>query len=76
MNGSLGPDTDVLKDIFTALLELRKREDRGKGKQNFTYGPALLEFANVALLISPQLYRIIKQTLGVLPNERSIKYVI
>ncbi|KAI0825548.1 hypothetical protein BC629DRAFT_1586451 [Irpex lacteus] len=75
MNGKLESGTDVLKDIFTALLELRKREERGVGKQNFTYGPALLEFANIALLVSPQLYRMIKQTLGVVPHERSIKRV-
>lgn len=76
MNGKLGNDQDVLKDIFEALLELKKRNDRGVGKQNFTYGPSLLEFANIAMIISPQLYRVLAKTLGgTMPNERSIKYV-
>ena len=73
MNGELGGGTDVMKDIFQALLELKDRSERGVGKQNFTYGAALLEFANIALIISPQLYRVLVKTLGVLPNERSLK---
>lgn len=73
MNGKLGKGTDVLKDIFQALLELKKRNDRNVGKQNFTYGASLLEFANIALIISPQLYRVLTNVLGPLPNERSLK---
>lgn len=75
MNNKLGKNTEIIKDIFTVLRELKKRDDKGVGKQNMKYPPALREFAHVALLTSPQLYRILERTLGRLPAERSIKYV-
>ena len=73
MSGELGEGHAVLRDMFKASLEIHGREERGVGRQNFHYGPALVEFANVALLTSPQVYRVAFKTLGVLPTERALK---
>ena len=56
MNDKLGMNTEIIKDIFTVLRELKKREDKGVGKQNMKYPSTLREFAHIALLTSPQLY--------------------
>ena len=73
MNGKLGGNMNIMKDIFTVLKGVTDREARGVGKQNFQYPPALREFAHIALLTSPQLYRVLVKTLGLLPAERSLK---
>ena len=64
----------ALLDIVKAMVELEDRNERGVGKQNFNYGPALIEFAHTCAIISPELYRTL-QTHMQLPALRSLKYV-
>ena len=64
----------ALLDIVKAMVELEDRKERGVGKQNFNYGPALIEFAHTCAIISPELYRTL-QTHMQLPALRSLKYV-
>ncbi len=54
------------------MVEQEDRKHRGVGLQNFSYGPALREFANMRVILSPEVY----SKLGVhflLSNIRSLK---
>lgn len=53
----------MFTQMVEAFVELRDREARGVGKQNFPYGTALDQFARVACTISPQLYRTLVKVL-------------
>ena len=59
--------------MMSALAELMDREERGVGRQNFQYGPSLVEFANMCAIISPELYRLLAQHFP-LPTIRHLKY--
>lgn len=65
-------DDQVLLDLVTALVHNTDREKRGKGLQNFSYGPALWDFAHTCLITSGRLYRKLARTFQ-LPNERTLK---
>ncbi len=62
----------MLLDLVSALVEKQKREEQGVGMQNFTYGPALREFANMCAIMSPEVYRKLATHFR-LPDIRSIK---
>lgn len=72
MDGDFGDGFGVFKDLFAAMVELQSRRERGMGLQNFQYGATLLEFANIAAIVSPELYRLIGKSLQ-LPTLRDIK---
>ncbi|KAJ3007533.1 hypothetical protein NUW54_g3516 [Trametes sanguinea] len=63
----------VIGDMMKALAELLDREDRGVGRQNFHYGPSLVEFANMCAITSPELYRILSQYFP-LPTIRHLNF--
>ncbi|TFY61742.1 hypothetical protein EVJ58_g4317 [Rhodofomes roseus] len=65
-------DHRVFLDMVLGMVEKESRDTRKVGMQNFNHGPALREFANVALVHSPELYRFFSHHL-VLPNPRTIK---
>ncbi len=65
----------ILGDLIRAFSDVVGREERGVGRQNFQYGPALTEFANMAALVSPALYRLLTQHFP-LPTPRHLKYVL
>ncbi|CDO76140.1 hypothetical protein BN946_scf185027.g3 [Trametes cinnabarina] len=44
-------------ELVKAMVMHEEREERGAGMQNFSYGPALLEFSHTCSIISPKLYR-------------------
>ncbi|KAI0828200.1 hypothetical protein BC628DRAFT_1417789 [Trametes gibbosa] len=48
-----------LVDLIKALIEVSDCEVQGVGKQNFTYGPALVEFATTCAIVSPEVYRVL-----------------
>lgn len=62
----------IVSDLLRALAEQVDREERGVGRQNFKYGPTLNEFAHMAAIISPELYRILSKHLP-LPALRHLK---
>ena len=64
----------IVGDLLKALASRLDREERGVGLQNFQYGASLTEFANLAAIISPELYRLLAQHLP-LPTLRHLKYV-
>lgn len=72
MKGEFGDGYGVFKDLFGAMVDLADRQSRGVGLQNFHYGPSLLEFANLAAIISPELYRMTAKYLQ-LPDFRTLK---
>ncbi|OSC96522.1 hypothetical protein PYCCODRAFT_1379012 [Trametes coccinea BRFM310] len=59
-------------DLVKAMVTLQEREERGVGKQNFNYGPALLEFSQTCSIISPELYRTMHSHFQ-LPAHRSLR---
>ena len=62
----------VFLDMVLAVVQLESREERGVGRQNFLYGPAIREFANTALSVSPELYRYLRPVIP-LPDPRDLK---
>ncbi|KAI0664773.1 hypothetical protein C8Q70DRAFT_904467 [Cubamyces menziesii] len=70
-NGALS-GYPVVGNMMSALAELMDREERGVGRQNFQYGPSLVEFANMCAIISPELYRLLAQHFP-LPTIRHLK---
>ena len=73
-NGALS-GYPVVGNMMSALAELMDREERGVGRQNFQYGPSLVEFANMCAIISPELYRLLAQHFP-LPTIRHLKYAL
>ncbi|KAJ3554974.1 hypothetical protein NM688_g2825 [Phlebia brevispora] len=59
-------------DLVKAMLLKWEREERGVGMQNFDYGPALREFANMCAIMSPEVYRRLR-THFQLPDIRTLK---
>ncbi|KAL7281612.1 hypothetical protein ACG7TL_004929 [Trametes sanguinea] len=59
-------------DLVKAMVTLQEREERGVGKQNFNYGPALLEFSQTCSIISLELYRTMHSHFQ-LPAHRSLR---
>lgn len=73
MKGEFGDGYQVFQDMFGAMADLANRQSRGVGLQNFRYGASLLEFANLAAIVSPELYRMTAKQLQ-LPDIRTLKY--
>ena len=55
-------------------MEVTDRTNRGMGLQNFKYGPALANFAQVAAIVSPELYKMFATHFRV-PNLQTLAYV-
>ncbi|OJT13578.1 hypothetical protein TRAPUB_9877, partial [Trametes pubescens] len=66
-----GEAQQVLLELVKALVDGQERTERGVGKQNLSYGPALVEFAHTCAITSPQLYRAMQKHLQ-LPNPRTL----
>ncbi|TBU21591.1 hypothetical protein BD311DRAFT_743520 [Dichomitus squalens] len=61
----------VLLDLVRATMELEQRKAGGIGLQHFNYGPALVSFAQVSAIISPELYRMLRMHFQ-LPDLRTL----
>ncbi|KAH9855569.1 hypothetical protein C2E23DRAFT_813848 [Lenzites betulinus] len=59
-------------DLVKALVEVDDRKARGVGMQNFTYGPALVEFATTCAILSPEVYRILSMQFQI-PSPRTLQ---
>ncbi len=68
-----GDGHTVFLELIKAMVETQDRADRGVGKQNFNYGPALIEFAHTCVITSPELYRALQMHLQ-LPAPRTLGY--
>ena len=64
-----------VSDILVVLAEDMDRQEQGIGRQNFKYGPSLTQSANMCVMVSPQLYRILVKRMP-LPTLRHIQYVL
>ncbi|TFK81466.1 hypothetical protein K466DRAFT_656140 [Polyporus arcularius HHB13444] len=62
----------VVGGLMRGLLERQEREERGVGLQNFHYDSSVVEFANMCSIISPELYRLLKEHLP-LPSIRGLR---
>jgi hypothetical protein len=56
-------DKPVIKDLITAMHELKDRERRGVGRQNFRFGTVLDRFAQEVFTLNPKLYRVMSKVL-------------
>lgn len=64
-------DCEVLLDLVKALVDRQDRRSHGIGNQNFHYGTALSNFAEVCAIISPELYRMLQKDMP-LPALRTL----
>lgn len=65
-------DQQVLLELVQATEQLKDRKERGVGKQNFYYGPALREVFSKAATMCPQVYNLLSQHFS-LPSMRGTK---
>ncbi|KAI0669608.1 hypothetical protein C8Q78DRAFT_977184 [Trametes maxima] len=66
-----GEGHEVFLGLIQAMVEAEDREERGVGKQNFNYPPALLEFAHTCAITCPEIYRSMQAHLQ-LPDLRTL----
>ncbi|KAI0318142.1 hypothetical protein OF83DRAFT_1083107 [Amylostereum chailletii] len=71
LNGEF-EDRKVFNGLLSAIVHANDRKKQGKGLQNFQYAPHLEEFAHIALLTSPDVYRLMKPHFQ-LPSERGFQ---
>lgn len=47
--------------FLSAMVVLKKKEKRGKGRQNFIHAPEIVEIAHIAAMMSPRCYSFLRE---------------
>ena len=68
-------DDKIFADLIEAMYIKNDKKERGKGLQNMSYSPDLVEFAHILLTHSPKAYRQLWEVLP-LPTQRTLQYVL
>ena len=68
-------DDKIFADLIEAMYIKNDKKERGKGLQNMSYSPDLVEFAHILLTHSPKAYRQLREVLP-LPTQRTLQYVL
>jgi hypothetical protein len=56
-------DRPIFTELVDAMVQLREREERGVGLQNFRYGHALSRWAEECFILSPKVYGTLRKAL-------------